>query len=170
MNYKTTIHQKGGRTINMHTLAADTKCVTVAMSVTASGKSLHPMVVFKGNFQKRYTNLDVSFFSSPVLHHLIGWTGKCDGQIARRELPLLPDDCHYACQPKAWFDEATMLNWVNTILASYVATVLHYIIPILLLDSFSVHMKGTVTTAIQNLGIQQVLQGKDVSSLHRVAA
>ncbi len=47
-----------------------------------------------------------------------------------------------------------MLDWVNTILASYVATAPHDIIPILLLDLFSVHMKGMVTTAIQNLGIE----------------
>ncbi len=52
MNYKSTIHQKGGHTIDMRTSAADTKCITVVVTVTASGKSLRPMVVFKGIFQK----------------------------------------------------------------------------------------------------------------------
>jgi hypothetical protein len=48
MNDKYTIHRKNEKTINLRTSAADTKRVTVAVTITASGKRLRSMVVFKG--------------------------------------------------------------------------------------------------------------------------
>ena len=48
MNARTTIERKGTRTVNMRTSAGDTKHVTVAATITASGKILPTMVVFKG--------------------------------------------------------------------------------------------------------------------------
>ncbi len=48
MNTRTTIERKGTRTVNMRTSAGDTKRVTVAVTITASGKILPTMVVFKG--------------------------------------------------------------------------------------------------------------------------
>ena len=60
----------------------------------------------------------------------------------------------YAMQPKAWFDEATMLDWVNYVLKLYVATAPVGIIPILFLDSFKVHLLGSIANAIQDLGVE----------------
>jgi hypothetical protein len=51
-------------------------------------------------------------------------------------------------------DEPTMLKWINEILASYAVTALEGVVPILFLNSFSVHMKATVVNAIQYLGVQ----------------
>ena len=82
--------------------------------------------------------------------------GVSNGHIATRELPTLPDDLNYACQSKAWFDEQTMLVWIRDVLAPYVATAHHEIVPILLLDSFRVHMKATVVNAIQTLGVEVI--------------
>jgi hypothetical protein len=55
---------------------------------------------------------------------------------------------------KEWFDEPTMLKWIYEILAPYVATAPEGVVPILFLDSFSVHMMATVVNVIQDLGIQ----------------
>jgi hypothetical protein len=75
-------------------------------------------------------------------------------------LSTLPNGLHYACQIKAWFDEATMLVWVRDVIAPYVATAPCKIVPILLLDSFKVHMKATVVSAIQELGVEDHLNHK----------
>ena len=48
MNSKYTIHPKNEKTINLRTSAADTKRVSVAVTITASGKRVKSMVVFKG--------------------------------------------------------------------------------------------------------------------------
>ena len=47
-----------------------------------------------------------------------------------------------------------MLEWVDVILGPYVATAPPGIIPILLLDSFRVHMLASVVQKIQGLGVQ----------------
>jgi hypothetical protein len=122
-----TIDHLGARTINMRTGTDDSKRCTVALTVTASGKMLPPMVIYKGT---RY------------------------GRIATRELLDHPQEMKYAMQPKAWFDEATMLDWVDDVLKPYVATAPVGIIPILFLDSFKVHLLGSVVDAIQGLGVE----------------
>ena len=76
------------------------------------------------------------------------------GAIDKRELPTKhPSGAVYTVQKKAWFDERVMLHWVAHVLAPYVATAPVGIIPILFLDSFKVHMLGSVADAIQKLGI-----------------
>ena len=122
-----TIDQRGLRTINTHAGTDDSKLCTVAFTVTASGKMLMPMAIYKGT---RY------------------------GCIATRELCDHPQEMKYAMQPKAWFDEATMLDWVDYVLKPYVATAPVGIIPILFLDSFKVHILGSVADAIQGLGVE----------------
>ena len=47
-----------------------------------------------------------------------------------------------------------MLEWVKKVLAPDVAMAPVGIIPILFLDSFKVHLLGSVTNAIQKLGIE----------------
>jgi hypothetical protein len=70
------------------------------------------------------------------------------------ELPQHPQDMHYAVKQKAWFDEVTMLEWVEKLLAPNVAMTPVGIIPILFLDSFNVHLLGSVAEAIQKLGVE----------------
>jgi hypothetical protein len=122
-----TINQRGTRTINMRTGTDDSKCCTVALTVSASGKMLPPMVIYKGT------------------RH---------GRIATRETRDHPQEMKYAMQPKSWFDEVTMLDWVEKVLKPYVATAPVGIIPILFLDSFKVHLLGSVADAIQGLGVK----------------
>ena len=47
-----------------------------------------------------------------------------------------------------------MLEWVDDVLAPYVATAPPGIVPILFLDSFKVHMLGSVVLKIQVLGVE----------------
>ncbi len=93
---------------------------------------------------------------SPILLlffvHIIGTR---NGTIARHELPTYPDNCHWACQGKAWFDEEIMLEWVEMVLKPYLLGAPRYIVPFLiLLDSFKVHMLGSAVKAIQALGAE----------------
>lgn len=70
-----------------------------------------------------------------------------DGQIVWCKLHALPQDCHFACQAKSWFNEDVILEWVNQILSPYyVFAALPGIFPTLI--------KATVMTAIQNYGIE----------------
>jgi hypothetical protein len=48
MDFRTTIDRVGTRTVNIRTSASDSKCVTVAVTVTASGRRVKQTVVFKG--------------------------------------------------------------------------------------------------------------------------
>ena len=47
-----------------------------------------------------------------------------------------------------------MLEWVDDVLAPYVATAPPGIVPILFLDSFKVHMLGSIVSKIQALGVE----------------
>ena len=83
----------------------------------------------------------------------------------------------YKVQPKAWFSEDIMLEWIEEVLTPYVATAPPGIVPLLYLDSIRVHMMGSVVSMIQALvhpprmhrpsstacqrGLQQGLQGED---------
>jgi hypothetical protein len=56
MDFRMTIDRVGTRTVNLRTSAADSKRVTVAVTVTASGRRVKQMVVFKGEFVYCCTN------------------------------------------------------------------------------------------------------------------
>ena len=81
-------------------------------------------------------------------------TGTRTGKIATKELPTLPAGLIYRVQEKAWFTEDIMLEWIEVVLKPYVADVPPGIVPILFLDSFTVHKMGSVVNAIQALGVE----------------
>ena len=70
-NSKKTLEVVGRRTINVRKSTNDTKRATFAMTMTASGKLLKPLLVFKG---------------TP------------EGRIKQREFPTYPSEMVYACQ------------------------------------------------------------------------
>ena len=80
-NSKKTLDVVGKKTIHVRKSTNDTKRATFAMRLTASGKFLKPVVVFKG---------------------------KPGGRIEKREFPTFPSDLLYACQENSWMDEAVM--------------------------------------------------------------
>ena len=72
------LEKRGIKTINVHKSSSQTKRATAALTVTAAGDFLTPMIIFKG---------------------------KPNGLIARRELPTLDPTSIYACQDQAWMDD-----------------------------------------------------------------
>ena len=126
-NASKTLELIGRRTVHVRKSTNDTKRATFAMTVTASGKVLTPLVVFKG---------------------------KPGGRIDQREFSTYPNEMMYACQDNAWMDEKVMLMWVEKILKPYVMTAPDGIVPILFLDSYRCHMMASVVEAVQELGVE----------------
>jgi hypothetical protein len=93
---------------------------------------------------------------------------KRGGTIECRELATYPEGAVYKVQPKAWFSKDIMLEWVEEVLAPYIAMAPPGIVPLLFLDSFRVHMiRGGVHPArmhrpstARRRGLQQGLRGE----------
>ena len=126
-NAKKTLEVVGRRTVHVRKSTGDTKRATFAMTVTASGKVLKPLLIFKG---------------------------KAGGRIEKREFPTYPSEILYACQENAWMDENLMLMWVRKVLKPYVLQAPEHVVPILFLDSYRCHMMASVVTEIQDLGVE----------------
>ena len=126
MSSSTTLQQAGSRTVNGRTSTSSTMQVTVAVTVTASGEMLKPLIIFKG---------------------------KPKGRI-QREFPTYPEGSFYSCQDNAWMDEQVMKDWVETVLKPHVEQAPEDIHPILLLDSYRCHMMASIVNAIGDLGVQ----------------
>ena len=124
---KSTLELVGRRTVHVRKSTNDTKRATVALCITASGKALTPMIVFKG---------------------------KPQGRIVTCEFPEYPLGMEYACQDNAWMDETVMLQWVNKVLKPYVDDAPEGIVPILFLDSYRCHIMASVVNAVQGLGVE----------------
>ena len=126
-NSKCTLEMVGKKTINIRKSTNDTKRATLALTVTASGKMIRPMLIFKGT---------------------------ANGRIVKRDMPGWDNTFLYACQSNAWMDERCMLLWVELCLKPHVATIPTGIIPIIFLDSYRCHMMASVVDAIQELGVE----------------
>ncbi len=130
---KKTPESKGTKTIQVRASTNDTKRVTVAATVTASGKMLPPFMIFKG---------------AP------------HGRIATREVVTYPAREIYACQPKAWMDEVQMHAWIDIVLKPYKDEIDARNPggqpPVLILDSYRVHQMGSVVNRIQSMGIEVI--------------
>jgi hypothetical protein len=96
------------------------------MTITASGRVLEPLLVFKG---------------------------KPGGRIEKRDFPNYPRGIVYACQEKAWMDERVILMWLESVLQPYVSKAPEHIVPILFLDSYRCHMMSSVVNKIHELGV-----------------
>ena len=107
-----TLKKKGVKTIHVRLSTADTKRATLAATVTASGKLLKPMLIFKG---------------------------QANGRIERSEFQTYPENCVYAMQPKAWMDEKMMHTWIDDVLIPWKQTRNPVIIPLLTLDADRLH-------------------------------
>ena len=120
----TTLDQVGVRSVNVRTSTSSTVRVTLTVTITGSGKSLTPMMVYKG---------------------------KPTGRI-QLGFPNYPEGCFYACQERAWMDESVMLAWIDKVLKPYIKTAPIGIHPVILLDHYRFHMMESVVNIIQDLG------------------
>jgi hypothetical protein len=130
MTPNTTLNIRGKRNINVRSSSGSTMRLTCAITVTASGDILQPLIIFKGTRNGRISR---EFSSS-------------DGGF--------PPNCSYACQERAWMDEIEMLQWVDEVITPWASTVPSGIVPYLLLDSYRCHMMSSVVERIQDLGIE----------------
>jgi hypothetical protein len=85
---RTTLEPIGSRTVNVRTSTGSTLRVTIAVTVTANGDMLPPLIVFKG---------------------------KPKGRISR-EFPSYPARAVYTVQTHAWMDESIMNIRIDQIL------------------------------------------------------
>ena len=90
-----TLAKRGAKTVNVRKTTDRTKRATCALTVTAAGDFLTPMLIFKG---------------------------KPNGHIAKKELPTHDPTNIYACQEAAWMDERCMLMWVEQVITPYLST------------------------------------------------
>ena len=126
-NSKSTLEGVGARTVHVRKSTNDTKCATAAITITASGKMLAPLFVFKG---------------------------AKNGRIVKKEFPTFDKSMYYACQANAWMDKRVMLLWVEKVLKPYVESAPEGIVPLLLLDSYRCHVMASVVNEIQDLGVE----------------
>jgi hypothetical protein len=117
----------GARTVHVLASTGETKRATLAATVTMSGELLPPLLIFKGSK---------------------------NGRIDKNELPTFPQMGFYAVQKKAWMDESMMDVWIEKCLSPWKDTLPLDATPLLILDSFRVHMMGPVVEKIQRLGIE----------------
>ncbi len=95
------------------------------MTITASGHTLTPIVIFKGAE---------------------------NGRIKKREFSTYPTDMLYQMRKNAWMDERVMLFWVDCVLKPCVDAAPEHVIPIIFLDLYRCHVMGSVVDAIRSLG------------------
>ena len=102
-----------------------TKHVTLAATVTASGKMLSPFLIFKDK----------------------------PGRIAMHEFGIFPEGGKYSCQDEAWMNEDKMHEWIDVVLAPWKAAHDENRMggspPLLILGAYRVHQMGSVVNQIQ---------------------
>ena len=113
-------------TVHVRTSTSSTMRATVAVCVTASGKMLPPVVIFKG---------------------------KKGGRI-KREFTRYNPGAFYAVQEKAWMDEKVMQFWIDKILKPYLQTAPQGVRPLLLLDSYRCHHMKSILENLSDAGTQ----------------
>ena len=121
-----TLAKKGSKTVNSKKVKTSVGRITACLSVCADGSKLPPLIVYKGT----------------------------PGGTIEREFKDFPKESKYAVQPNAWADERVTLQWVDEVLKPYVATAPPGVVPYLLLDKYKCHHQGTVSNAIENLGVE----------------
>jgi hypothetical protein len=124
-----TLHLRGERFVPTRGTGGSKERTTVCLAVTADGRKLKPMVIFKG---------------------------QPNGQIARNELPSNPnrDDLAMICQPNAYQDEANMFHWIDLVLVPHIQERAQGIPVVLFLDQFSAHHMPAIKRRLDELGVE----------------
>ena len=127
---KSTIDSVGSKYVKIWTSPGTKKRITVAVTVTASGKKLPEVVVFKGKLGKRVAG------ELSTIKQQYGLTGI------------------YAAQENAWMDTEVTNLWIRDVLQPYLAEAPPGVHPVILLDSYRCHVMPEVVQAIENMGCQ----------------
>ena len=129
MHPNRTLNLRGETTINRRITASSTSRVTVSLGISASGKKLKPMMIFK-------------------------WASS--GRIVTKELPAFPEanEVKLVCHPAAWQDDSNMIEWIDSCLVPYLQEHGRGANAILYLDSFSVHQSASTKEKLQEIGVE----------------
>jgi len=121
---RTTLSPIGARTVHVRTSTSSTMRATVSVCITASGRMLPPLIIFKG---------------------------KPNGRI-QREFTRYNQGAVYVVQENAWMDERVMKIWIERVLTPYVATAPQGVRPLLILDSYRCHQMPSIVQLIEEEG------------------
>ena len=127
MNSKKTLELICRKKIHVRKSTSNTKCATVAVTITTLGHTLTPVVIFKGAE---------------------------NGRIEKKEFLTYPTNMLYQMQENEWMDKRVMHFWVERVLKPYIKTAPEHVIPIIFLDSYRCHIIGSVVNAIRSLGCE----------------
>jgi DDE superfamily endonuclease len=132
---KKTLNIKGAKTVHVRKSTSDTKRITVAVTITAAGTILTPLMIFKGT---------------------AGVIMKKKGGDIENEFPTYNPQGLYACQAKAWMDQYAMNYWIEQILKPHLFSCPPGIHPILFLDQYKCHIMPETVRVIEELGCEVV--------------
>jgi DDE superfamily endonuclease len=129
-NARKTLEIVGHRTVHIRKSTCDTKRVTFAMTMTASGKVLKPVIILKGFETAELSNVNFRIM------RMATWCTSANALLGWMKLPC----------------------WSGLILCFSHTLNRHHLelMPILFLDSYRCHMMAGVVTRIQNLGVEVV--------------
>ena len=129
MHESRTVEQVGVRTVTIRGSKDGSKRATVAVTVTASGEILCPMIIFKGKAGARV-----------------------EGELKKGV--DYPGGLLFAAQKNAWMDERCMTIWINQVLFPYVCKAPLGVRPVILLDAYRCHVMDEIVAKIENAGIE----------------
>ena len=121
------LETKGAKTVMIWSTGSEKKRAIVSIAITASGRVLEPMIIFKGE------------------------QSVC---IATKELPHFRQCAKYTCQKNAWMDKPSFVEWIDKILVPYIETTPEGIMPVLVLDQNSTHRKKRSSRSFTSLAFK----------------
>ena len=133
MHATRTVEVIGKRSVNIRVAKNGSQRCTVAVCITANGNQLPSLIIFKGKEREE------------------------GGKILNQELTTYPTGAFYGTNLTAWMSEKMMLYWVEKVVKPYVATAPPGIVPLLFLDSFSVHGMASVNNALNDIGVEVII-------------
>jgi len=122
---RSTIAHKGSRTVAIRTPDSNNRC-TAMLGVTLSGYKFPPFIIYQGKVSR---------------------CGRIRRELANARANHYPPGLIYQCQDKAWMDENTMLEWVETVWKPFTEQV-KKAPTLLLLDWAPAHVVSSVKAAI----------------------
>jgi hypothetical protein len=128
MGSKSTLEFVGARSVPLIGTpnVGSTSRATVFLTVTASGKFLRNLIVFKGTENGRVS----------------------------REFTDYDPRALYQAQLKAWCDKRVMVYWVKNVLQPYIEAAPEGVRPVLLLDRYSCHMMDEILEMIGGMCVE----------------
>eukprot|EP00522_Entomoneis_paludosa_P003477 CAMPEP_0172476392 /NCGR_PEP_ID=MMETSP1065-20121228/70355_1 /TAXON_ID=265537 /ORGANISM="Amphiprora paludosa, Strain CCMP125" /LENGTH=405 /DNA_ID=CAMNT_0013234613 /DNA_START=1634 /DNA_END=2851 /DNA_ORIENTATION=+ len=132
MSRRKTLERRGARSVPGRKSTCDTKRMTCAVFITASGLFLPTLNIFKGILNDR--GRIVREFTNPALAY--------------------PQSEFYSVQSNAWMDEQNMEISIEKILKPHMQKCPFNAKPLLFLDHYRCHLMASVVHKIEDMGIQ----------------